>query len=96
MNSETVKTFERQHNSVLIFGSLRTLDLSGILGDTISWLAERVVESEFDTEEGKFGGVEVVDLVLDCTVGTGIGERMNTDLQQLGVAVWNDVCVEPK
>jgi hypothetical protein len=44
----------------------------------------------------RFGPVELIEFLLDGAFGTRIGHRMNTHLQQLGVAVGNDVCVGSK
>ncbi len=41
------------------FAKFRTLDLGGILGDTLGGVAEGVAESEVGAGEGGFGGVEV-------------------------------------
>ena len=55
------------------FSSVRTPDLIGILGDTFFLFSEGIAESKLGAREGAFGGVEVVEQVLDCSVRTGIG-----------------------
>ena len=62
----------------------------------MSCFYEGIGESKLGAWECRFGGVEVAEQLLNCSVGAGIGQRMNTDLQHLGVAVWDDVCVGSK
>jgi len=63
--------------------NVRTPDLGGTLGDTICRFAEDIAEAKLGAREGRFGCVEVVEQVLDGSVRTGIGQRMNTNFQHL-------------
>ena len=81
-------TLPNQVSGLLISG--------GIIGDTISWISEGIAESEAGARIGAFGGVEVIEQVLDCSVGAGIGQRMNSHFQHFGVAVGYHICVGSK
>ena len=41
---------------------------------------EGIGEPKFGSGECRFSGVEVVQQLSDGSIGTGIGQRMNTDL----------------
>lgn len=60
---------------------LRTPDLTGILGDRISVVSEGVGESKLGAGEVGFGGVEVVEQVLQSSVGSGIGQGVESNFQ---------------
>ena len=65
----------------------------GILGDTVFWFAERIAESELGAGVSTFGGIEVIEQMLDCPVEAGIGLRMDSHLQHFAVGMGNQICV---
>ena len=75
---------------------IRASDLSGISGDTSFGIVEGIAKSKIGSGECGIGCIEVVEQMLDGAVGTGIGERMNTDCQLPFGSVGNDVCVGSK
>jgi len=51
-----------------------------MFGDTVFGIAERIVEAELVPGVRGFGGVEVIEKVLHRSVGTGVGQRVKSDL----------------
>ena len=72
---------------------LRDPDLMRNLGDTFFVVGECVLEPEFGAGEGGLGGVEMVEQLLNCSIGSRVGERVDANFESSFVGVRDDVCI---